>query len=449
MESLPKLKKSAEESLEIENSRCVLMGFFKTAISDDEIEYKMQEFQSLARAALLDVVQLSIQRRDKIEAATYIGTGKVEELKEICADHDAAMLIFNVELSGAQIRNLSDLTGAKVIDRTALILDIFATRAKSSIAKLQVELAQYKYLLPRLKGYGSEMSDTGAGIGTRGPGEQKLELDKRKIHDKVHDCEERLKEAEKKRDITRRSRVKSGIKTVSLLGYTNAGKSSLMNLFVDRYPGEAEDQKVFVKDMLFATLETYHRRINFENKRSFVLSDTVGFVSDLPHSLVKAFASTLEEVTEVDLILHVVDLASEEFLKQMKISDDIMDELGASRDNRILVLNKIDLIVDRSAFEAELQEWFPGYERGLDLFYLSCETGEGFEALKAEIEKRLFGEIVNVSLLIPYSEGAILQELMDLSKILSTEYLEQGTLLEVEISVEKYKKFLKYDKNEK
>ncbi len=423
--------------MEKENNLCVLMGFFKTSVTEEEIAYKMDEFAALAEAALLEVCVQTIQRRDKIEAATYIGTGKVDELAVICQEEGAETLIVNVELSGAQIKNLSDITGVRVIDRTALILDIFAKRATSSVAKLQVELAQYKYLLPRLKGYGSEMSSTGAGIGTRGPGEQKLELDRRKINDKIHDYENKLKEAEKKRDVTKKNRKKSGIKTVSLLGYTNAGKSSLMNLFVERYPGDREEQRVFVKDMLFATLETYHRRINLENKRSFVLSDTVGFVSDLPHSLVKAFSSTLEEVTEADLILHVVDLSNDEYVNQMQTSEDLMDELGASRENRLLVFNKYDLI-DNSKIHSN-------NKFANDAFYLSCESGYGFEELKSEIESRLFGNIINVNVLIPYSEGNIVQELMDVSNVLSTKYDEVGTLLELEISEDDFEKYSKYE----
>ncbi len=422
--------------MEKENNLCVLMGFFKTSVSEEEIAYKMTEFQALAEAALLEVAMSTIQRRDKIEAATYIGTGKVDELALICEETGAETLIINVELSGAQIKNLSDITGVRVIDRTALILDIFAKRANSSIAKLQVELAQYKYLLPRLKGFGSEMSSTGAGIGTRGPGEQKLELDRRKINDKIHDYETRLKEAEKKREVTKRSRVKSGIKTVSLLGYTNAGKSSLMNLFVEKYPGEGEDQSVFVKDMLFATLETYHRRINLENKRSFVLSDTVGFVSDLPHSLVKAFSSTLEEVTDADLIIHVVDLSNEEYLNQMETSENLIDELGASKENRLIVFNKYDL-VDNSDIDESIKN-------SNNVFYLSCETQEGFDELKAEIEKRLFGNIVIKNVLVPYSLGNIVQDLMDVSNVLSTKYDERGTLLKIEISEEDFAKYSEY-----
>ncbi len=432
-----------------ENNRCVLMNFFKTSVSEEEIAYKIEEFKALASAALLEVCHVTLQRKDKIEAATYIGSGKLDELAIICKEEDAATLILNVELSGAQIKNISDITGVRVIDRTALILDIFARRAKSSVAKLQVELAQYKYLLPRLKGYGSEMSSTGAGIGTRGPGEQKLELDRRKIHDKVHDYEMRLKEAEKKREVTKKSRQKSGVKTVSLLGYTNAGKSSLMNLFVEKYPGDSEEQAVFVKDMLFATLETYHRRINLENKRSFVLSDTVGFVSDLPHSLVKAFSSTLEEVTEADLILHVVDLANDDFLDQMLTSEEILNELSEEKDNRILVFNKVDLINDNSNLQKAVDDCLAKAGIDYDIFYLSSITGEGFNELKKEIEKRLFGKIIFLKVLIPYSEGGVLQELIDISTVLATEYTEDGTVLSIEIAENKSLKYLIYEYIEK
>ncbi len=408
--------------------KAVLMGVFKTSISEDEISYSMNELERLAEAASLDVCRVTIQRRDKIEAATYIGTGKVQELAEICQDEDADVLIINTELSGSQIKNLTDIVGVKVIDRTTLILDIFALRANTHIAKMQVELAQYKYRMPRLKGFGADMSRTGAGIGSRGPGEQKLEIDRRRISEKIHDLETRLKTAEKKRIVTKQSRKKSDVKTAALVGYTNAGKSSLMNLFIERYPGGGEDQSVFVKDMLFATLDTFHRRIYMENNKEFVLSDTVGFVSDLPHDLINAFSSTLEEALDADVIVHVVDLSNADYDKQVASTLDILDKLGVNQDDVITVYNKVD------ALGSEFQMPDGGLK-------LSVFTGDGFENFKDILTERLFGKNLAVKLVIPYAEGGILQRVIDNSTVKSTSYEEDGIHIKAEISESIYAEY--------
>lgn len=408
--------------------KAVIMGIFKTSVSEEDINYSMNELRNLCESALLEVCFSTIQRRDKIESATYIGSGKVEELAEICKNEEADVLIVNTELSGAQIKNISDIVGIRVIDRTALILDIFAVRAKSHIAKMQVELAQYKYRMPRLKGFGEDMSRTGGGIGTRGPGEQKLELDRRKISEKIHDLEERLKLAEKKRTVTKKNREKNDVKTVAIVGYTNAGKSSLMNLFIERYPGGGEDQPVFVKNMLFATLDTFHRKIILENNKEFVLSDTVGFVSDLPHDLVKAFSSTLEEVPTADIIIHVVDSSNSEYKKQMDSTNKVLEDLGAKNRDIITVYNKLDCV--RSDFNKPLEG-----------IMLSTFTGEGFDELKDLISRKLFGKNLVLNLLVSYSEGHILQRVMDSADILSTKYEAEGTLLEVVIPESLYNEY--------
>lgn len=415
-----------ELTTSISGEKAVIMGIFKTSISEDDIAYSMHEIVNLAESALIKVCGLMSQRRDKIEAATYIGKGKVDEVKMLCEQEGADTLIVNTELSGAQMMNLGEQIGVKVVDRTTLILDIFALRAKSRIAKLQVELAQYKYRLPRLKGFGSSMSNTGAGIGTRGPGEQKLELDRRRINEKIHDLEERLKLANKKRLVTKQNRKRGEVKSVALLGYTNAGKSSLMNLFIEKYPSEGEEKQVFVKDMLFATLDTYHRKICLENGRDFVLSDTVGFVSDLPHELVKAFHSTLEEVLDANLIIHLVDASNENYEKQMRATIQTLEKLGADMKNVLTVYNKSDKLLEN----IELQE---------DALLISTLSEEGFDALKTRIENTLFGAYVKAKIVVPFSEGKLLQEIMDASTVLSIEYKEDGTHVEAKLGADYYK----------
>lgn len=416
----------------VEKEKAILMGSFATSVSEPDMAYAMTELANLAEAAELEVCASTVQRRDKIEAATYIGKGKVDELKSMAESAEADVIVLNIELSGAQIKNLSDITEVKIIDRTMLILDIFAKRAMSHIAKMQVELAQYRYNLPRLKGIGTEMSRTGGGIGTRGPGEQKLEIDRRKVSEKMNDLEKRLDEAAKKRQITKQARKRSEIPTVALVGYTNAGKSSIMNAFIDKYGEEGEEKSVFVKDMLFATLDTYHRRIDMPANKTFVLTDTVGFVSDLPHELIKAFASTLEEVPEASLVIHVVDASNPDYEKQYLSAKETLTKLGAPEDRLLLVYNKSD----------ELYEGFTKPEEGL---MLSVKTGEGFEDFEKEILRRLFGENIECKLIIPFSKADAVQKLMREADVQSVNYEEDGTHIVCFINrkfYEKYKEFV-------
>ena len=284
--------------MEKQQERALLIGLNITTnvkkIDDIDINESMEELKELAKAAGAEVVGSLIQNRPAIDAAYYVGKGKVEELRAYCEATDATMVIFNDELSGAHIRNLEEAVGRKVIDRTTLILDIFAQRALSKEGKLQVELAQLRYRMPRLYGMGGEMSRTGAGIGTRGPGEQKLEIDKRIILNKIADIRKELKEVSKNRETQRVQRMKSNIPIVALVGYTNAGKSTLLNELIKTHKDYEEEKEVFVKNMLFATLDVTLRKATLPNKRDFLVVDTVGFVSKLPHDLVNAFKATLE-----------------------------------------------------------------------------------------------------------------------------------------------------------
>ena len=303
--------------MEKQQERALLIGLNITTnvkkIDDIDINESMEELKELAKAAGAEVVGSLIQNRPAIDAAYYVGKGKVEELRAYCEATDATMVIFNDELSGAHIRNLEEAVGRKVIDRTTLILDIFAQRALSKEGKLQVELAQLRYRMPRLYGMGGEMSRTGAGIGTRGPGEQKLEIDKRIILNKIADIRKELKEVSKNRETQRVQRMKSNIPIVALVGYTNAGKSTLLNELIKTHKDYEEEKEVFVKNMLFATLDVTLRKATLPNKRDFLVVDTVGFVSKLPHDLVNAFKATLEEVQYADLILHVIDATNSSY----------------------------------------------------------------------------------------------------------------------------------------
>lgn len=326
--------------------KALLVGLNLTTIvkKNDDIDTSesMEELKELTKAAGAEVVGSLIQNKHSVDAAYYIGKGKVEEIRAYSDSLDATLVIFNDELSGAQIRNIENVVGRKVIDRTTLILDIFAQRALSKEGKLQVELAQLKYRLPRLYGMGGEMSRTGAGIGTRGPGEQKLEIDKRHILNKAADIRRELKEVKKNRETQRVKRLKSNIPIVALVGYTNAGKSTLLNELIKTHKDYEQEKEVFVKDMLFATLDVTLRKALLPNKKEFLVVDTVGFVSKLPHDLVEAFKATLEEVQYADLILHVIDATNTSYELQKSTTEGVLKELGVNDKKHILVYNKVD-----------------------------------------------------------------------------------------------------------
>ncbi|MDU4936181.1 MAG: GTPase HflX, partial [Peptostreptococcaceae bacterium] len=378
--------------------RALLVGLNITStsrrIDDIDINESMEELKELTKAAGAEVVGSITQNRQSRDAAYYIGKGKVEELKAYCESLDASMVIFNDELSGAHIRNIEEIVGIKVIDRTTLILDIFAQRALSKEGKLQVELAQLKYRLPRLYGMGGEMSRTGAGIGTRGPGEQKLEVDKRHILNKAADIRRELREVKKNRETQRVQRLKSNIPIVALVGYTNAGKSTLLNELIKTHKDYDVEKEVMAKDMLFATLDVTLRKALLPNKKEFLVVDTVGFVSKLPHDLVEAFKATLEEVQYADLILHVIDATNSSYELQKKTTESVLKELGADDKHTILVYNKIDRL--------ELDIYPKNTD---DVIYISAKKGINMEKLLYMIEDALMKNTYPVTLLLPYDKG--------------------------------------------
>ena len=382
----------------------------------EDISYSMEELAGLAEADGVAVAGQMIQSLERPNTATLIGKGKVEELAELCRNMEADMVIFNDELSGVQLRNLEEALEVRVIDRTILILDIFADRAVSREGKLQVELAQLQYRMPRLTGFGRSLSRLGGGIGTRGPGEKKLETDRRHIAGRIDDIKAELARIGKTRQVQRSGREKSQIPVVALMGYTNSGKSAIMNRLLQL--SEREDKTVSSQNMLFATLDTQHRKITLEQGSEFILIDTVGFVSRLPHSLVEAFKSTLEEVRYADLLIHVVDSSYENRDFYMEVTNKVIEQIGAGDKEQIVAYNKMDIAKS-----------VPLDVSGHEAVYLSAKTGENINVLVEKIREKIFGGRVEMTLLIPYQRGDITSYLCENAQIFSMEYEEEGTLL--------------------
>lgn len=382
----------------------------------EDISYSMEELAGLAEADGVTVAGQMIQSLERPNTATLIGKGKVEELAELCRNMEADMVIFNDELSGVQLRNLEEALEVRVIDRTILILDIFADRAVSREGKLQVELAQLQYRMPRLTGFGRSLSRLGGGIGTRGPGEKKLETDRRHIAGRIDDIKAELARIGKTRQVQRSGREKSQIPVVALMGYTNSGKSAIMNRLLQL--SEREDKTVSSQNMLFATLDTQHRKITLEQGSEFILIDTVGFVSRLPHSLVEAFKSTLEEVRYADLLIHVVDSSYENRDFYMEVTNKVIEQIGAGDKDQIVAYNKMDIAKS-----------VPLDVSGHEAVYLSAKTGENINVLVEKIREMIFGGRVEMTLLIPYQRGDITSYLCENAQIFSMEYEEEGTLL--------------------
>lgn len=382
----------------------------------EDISYSMEELAGLAEADGVAVAGQMIQSLERPNTATLIGKGKVEELAELCRNMEADMVIFNDELSGVQLRNLEEALEVRVIDRTILILDIFADRAVSREGKLQVELAQLQYRMPRLTGFGRSLSRLGGGIGTRGPGEKKLETDRRHIAGRIDDIKAELARIGKTRQVQRSGREKSQIPVVALMGYTNSGKSAIMNRLLQL--SEREDKTVSSQNMLFATLDTQHRKITLEQGSEFILIDTVGFVSRLPHSLVEAFKSTLEEVRYADLLVHVVDSSYENRDFYMEVTNKVIEQIGAGDKDQIVAYNKMDIAKS-----------VPLDVSGHEAVYLSAKTGENINVLVEKIREKIFGGRVEMTLLIPYQRGDITSYLCENAQIFSMEYEEEGTLL--------------------
>ncbi len=420
------------------NERALIVGLNITNAfkKEDKIDIydSMDELEELAKAAGAEVVEKIIQNKESRDVALYIGKGKLEEIKNYCESLDVNVVIFNDELSGSQMRNLEELLNVKVIDRAALILDIFAQRALSREGKLQVELAQLKYRLPRLSGFGKEMSKTGAGIGTRGPGEQKLEVDKRHILNKISDIRNELKEVKKNRETQRSQRLKNSIPIVALVGYTNAGKSTLTNEIMKTHKDYEIEKEVFSKDMLFATLDVTLRKAALSNKKEFLVVDTVGFVSKLPHDLVDAFKATLEEVRYADLIIHVVDASNECYDIQMNTTLDVLKELKALDKPVITVFNKVDKL-----------EYDVDSKKDENVLFISCKTGYNIDNLLEKIKEKIMGNFHDVSLLIPYNKGDVFNTIKNKNNVDDFEYKEDGIFVAVTLDDIEYGKYKEYE----
>lgn len=399
--------------------RAILVGVDLN--NDKNFDYSVEELKNLAEACSVQVVGVLTQKLERVNPACYIGTGKVDEVAMLVQQHDANLVIFNDELSPSQIRNLEHGLQCKVIDRTILILDIFASRAKTREAQLQVEVAQLKYMMPRLIGLNASLSRQAGGIGSKGPGEKKLELDRRRIEEQVHKLNKELDSLVLARQNQRKLRKRNSTPVVALVGYTNAGKSTTMNALLTVSNAQAE-KSVFEKNMLFATLETSTRQIQLPDNKQFLLTDTVGFVSKLPHQLVKAFRSTLEEVTEADLLLHVVDLSHPEFQTQIEITNKVLDELGVKETPMVYVYNKADLIED---------EFTPSTKEAVRI---SAKNLTNIDTLIDCIKSHIFQHYVKASFLIPYDRGNLVSYLNEHANVFETEYLENGTLITVECS---------------
>ena len=384
--------------------------------TDEEVDESLAEMRQLAWTAGADVACTVIQRRAKPCPATLIGAGKAAQIKAAVDEVGADVVIFDSNLSPAQAAKLEEIVGVKVIDRTQLILDIFAQRAQTNEGKHQVELAQLQYLLPRLTGRGSVMRQQG-GIGVRGPGEQKLEVDRRVIRKRIQRLESDIEGIRKTRQIQRRRRLEGAVGTVALVGYTNAGKSSLLNTLAGA--------DVFVENKLFATLDPRARRCRLPSRREVVLTDTVGFIRKLPHSLVAAFRATLEEVKEADLLLVVADAAHPAVAEHLRSVRDVLDEIGASETPRIMVFNKID-VADAGTVQQLL--WGAGPRLGV-----SALTGEGCEALLAEVDRQLSSQRRRVTLRIPQSEAGVVARVHKAGRVLDQQYEDNVIVLEAEI----------------
>ena len=394
-------------------------------LGESDTEESMAELRELARTAGAEVAGIMLQKRPSPDPATCVGSGFLEEMTAFCQNNEVNLIIFDRELSPIQMRNIEDATDIRTIDRTMLILDIFAGRARSSEGKLQVELAQLRYMLPRLTGKGIAMSRLGGGIGTRGPGETKLETDRRHIRRRIDGLKEKLAEVASQRGRQRERRKRDGVVTVAIVGYTNAGKSTLLNALTDA--------GVLSEDMLFATLDPTARALTLPSGSSVMLVDTVGFIRRLPHHLIEAFKSTLEEAVQADIILNVCDGSSPVFRDHLRITGELLAELGAENKPIITVINKIDA--------ANADDIL-----GVDGVRISAKQGQGFDRLLAAIEEALPVKKLRVELLFPFSDIGQSAMVRDNGTIFAEEYTADGLLMDClidTITAERLKQYLK------
>ncbi|PEO75584.1 GTPase HflX [Bacillus toyonensis] len=411
--------------------RAVLVGV--NLGNEDDFIYSMEELTNLAEACDVEVIGQVMQNLQRVNPSHYIGKGKIEEVAAYVNEVDANMVIFNDELSPSQIRNLEEDLDCKVIDRTILILDIFAQRAKTKEAQLQVEVAHLQYMMPRLIGLRESLGRQSGGVGTKnkGVGEKKLELDRRKIEEQISVLNKDLEALVAQRQTQRKQRKKNEVPVVALVGYTNAGKSTTMNAMLEIYNG-TEEKQVFEKDMLFATLETSVRNIDLPDNKSFLLTDTVGFVSKLPHHLVKAFRSTLEEVAEADLLIHVVDYANPNYEQLIDITNETLKKIGVENIPTIYAYNKSDMI---DVEIPKVQE---------DRVYLSAKKHVGIEELVEMIRSYIYKEYTKCEMLIPYDQGQVVSYFNNHAHVLSTSYENEGTKIELECKTSDYEKYKRF-----
>lgn len=422
---------------EIQVLEKVLIVMLNNEPSEELFSYRLNEINNLVTASNYEVVDTIIQNKSNVDKRTYVGKGKLDEIKqEILALEENGTIIesviFESELSPIQIKNIEDYLDKVIIDRTMLILDIFERRAKTKEAYLQVKIAKLKYMLPRLVGSRNYLSRTGGGGGgasgaRRGSGETKLELDHRHIENQILKAKAELDEIVKNRKENRKLRSSNGVKVVSLVGYTNAGKSSTINYILNNYhtaKNENLDKQVFVKNMLFATLETATRRVKLENNHEFLITDTIGFVSNLPHHLVESFKSTLEEIKDSDLIIHIIDASSPYMDLQIDTTLKVLADLNVTNIPIINVYNKVDLVTD----------YFIGKIDKNDSVCISSKTGKGYDELIHLIEEKLYDSLHDVTFLVPYEKGDIVNNLMEVANVRKVDYLENGTKVDAVVS---------------
>ncbi|ENQ3079262.1 TPA: GTPase HflX [Bacillus pseudomycoides] len=411
--------------------RAILVGV--NLNSESDFEYSMEELANLTEACDVEVIGKVTQNLHRVNPSHYIGTGKIEEVAAFVKEADANLVIFNDELSPSQIRNLEADLDCKVIDRTILILDIFAQRAKTKEAQLQVEVAHLQYMMPRLIGLRESLGRQSGGVGTKnkGVGEKKLELDRRKIEEQIAALNKELEALVAQRQTQRKQRKKNEVPVVALVGYTNSGKSTTMNAMLEMFNGSAEKQ-VFEKDMLFATLETAVRNIQLPDNKSFLLTDTVGFVSKLPHHLVKAFRSTLEEVAEADLLIHVVDYANPNYEHLIEITNQTLKKIGVENIRAIYAYNKADVI------DIEI----PKVQD--DRVYLSAKQKVGIDELVHMVRTQIYKDYTKCEMLIPYDQGHLISYFNEHANVLSTDYENEGTRITVECKISDFEKYKRY-----
>lgn len=425
-------KQTSSTSLAQAQERAVLVGMEYNGMLNTlgwTIEDSVEELKQLADTAGAQVVAKFMQKRPKPDPAFFIGKGKVQELALFVQQENIDLCIFDDELSPAQQRNIEQAMGIRVLDRTALILDIFAQRARTNEGKLQVELAQLQYNLPRIMGKGLSLSRLGGGIGTRGPGETKLEVDRRRIRDRIAYIKECIGKVKSVRTLHRAGRNKASVPTVSLVGYTNAGKSTLLNTLTN--------SDIYAKDQLFATLDPTTRQLDLPNKQQAILTDTVGFIQRLPHQLVAAFQSTLEEVVEADVLLHVIDVSHELYKEQSNAVYHVLDQIGAKDKTIITVYNKIDKLPADSALPARLAQ----EENSI---CISAKANINLDKLLELIAENLKLKAVEEYFLIPYSDSAAAARLHNVGTVLEQEYLAEGTKLKVRLAADQLGEFEKY-----